>query len=424
MQTRQPTAPQAVAETLLPVALVCGPAARAFRQAAARAYSGSRIGIITAAADDAEGARQPDQVTLYRVQSTDPEGATGSSELLEQLAAIAAGDGVDCVLIECDRENHPGPLASLLSTSSPTGHVGERRLRLTSVVTVVESVRLVDWLLNRRRVDEGASPWLLAEQIEYADIVALADASAPSDVEHARAVAEELNPRATVVDLSREELPADFLAATRCFDIDAAESGGAVPQRHPRSNGATRPSQGFARMTFEARRPFHPQRFADLLKSPLEGLFRAKGFFWLATQMDLAAGLSIAGAEKRAVPLSEWWAALAAREPANHAKPERIASAWREPYGDRRQSLTFLGLHLDEAALRARLHECLLTDEEMAAGEQAWASMPDPFAAWRQPSAAADAHTEHGCCHHEPDAHHEHHHDAGEHECGHHGCRH
>jgi hypothetical protein len=99
MQTRQPTARPAAAETALPVALVCGPAVRSFRQAAARACRGSQIGIVTAAASDRDHEQQSlvEQMTLYPVGSTDPEGANGPSELLGGIAAIAADHAVDGV---------------------------------------------------------------------------------------------------------------------------------------------------------------------------------------------------------------------------------------------------------------------------------------------------------------------------------------
>ncbi|MSO51800.1 MAG: hypothetical protein EXQ51_05185 [Acidobacteria bacterium] len=52
------------------------------------------------------------------------------------------------------------------------------------------------------------------------------------------------------------------------------------------------------------------------------------------------------------------------------------------------------GINMDEAALRARLDRCLLTDEEMAEGPDQWAGYLDPFPEWtmQESTALADAH--------------------------------
>ena len=57
----------------------------------------------------------------------------------------------------------------------------------------------------------------------------------------------------------------------------------------------------------------------------------------------------------------------------------RIDARWREPYGDRRQELVLIGEDLDEAALRARLDACLLSDEEMGLGQLGWRYLSDPL---------------------------------------------
>ena len=47
-----------------------------------------------------------------------------------------------------------------------------------------------------------------------------------------------------------------------------------------------------------------------------------------------------------------------------------------------RQELVFIGCNLKEAVLRERLDGCLLTDQEMQDGPQAWTQpdlYPDPF---------------------------------------------
>jgi len=53
--------------------------------------------------------------------------------------------------------------------------------------------------------------------------------------------------------------------------------------------------------------------------------------------------------------------------------------------------LVIIGQHLDEAALRAALDACLLTDAELGAGPADWAKLEDPWPAWPTPEEARAA---------------------------------
>jgi G3E family GTPase len=111
---------------------------------------------------------------------------------------------------------------------------------------------------------------------------------------------------------------------------------------------------------------------------------RSKGYFWLATRNDWAGQLSQAGGALTHGGAGQWWAAT----PRDHwpDDPQRIAAIeneWEGSYGDRRQEIVFIGIKMDEAAFRLRLDECLLTDQEYAAGAIAWLSFDDPFPVWR-----------------------------------------
>ena len=55
---------------------------------------------------------------------------------------------------------------------------------------------------------------------------------------------------------------------------------------------------------------------------------------------------------------------------------------WHEEVGDCRQELVFIGIGMDEASIRNSLQACLLTDEEYAAGIEAWQNLQDPFPNW------------------------------------------
>jgi len=45
-------------------------------------------------------------------------------------------------------------------------------------------------------------------------------------------------------------------------------------------------------------------------------------------------------------------------------------------------SEVFIGIEMDEAAIRESLEACLLTSDEFAAGPFEWLKFPDPFPKW------------------------------------------
>lgn len=140
---------------------------------------------------------------------------------------------------------------------------------------------------------------------------------------------------------------------------------------------------GVASYVYRARRPFLPQAIHDVLNGDLPGVIRAKGHFWIATRPDIAAEFSLAGALSSVRPLGLWWAA-APRErwPSESEIPAWLAEIWREPHGDRRQELVFIGVGIDWPALKARLDACLAPEGANLAG------LPDPFPQWRLREAA------------------------------------
>jgi hypothetical protein len=67
-------------------------------------------------------------------------------------------------------------------------------------------------------------------------------------------------------------------------------------------------------------------------------------------------------------------------DPAERAEVQRH---WHPVFGDRRQELVFIGADLPAGELHDSLRRCLLTADELAAGEDAWRLLPDPFPAWQ-----------------------------------------
>jgi G3E family GTPase len=192
------------------------------------------------------------------------------------------------------------------------------------------------------------------------------------------------------------------------FDFETALNGAGWRQLLDSKQQAFTPDKRVTAFGYQARRPFHPERFWNLLQRGWRGVFRAKGFFWLATRMDEVGGVNLAGSELHSASAGAWWAARdqSTRE---SEMPERTRAEWQEPFGDRRQSFAVMALDADRTRLRSSLDACLLTNEEMTGGPDTWEKFTDPFPSWS--SHAHAQHHDHEC---------DHHHDSEEHDCCHH----
>jgi len=110
---------------------------------------------------------------------------------------------------------------------------------------------------------------------------------------------------------------------------------------------------------------------------------RSKGFFWLATRPSFAGSWSQAGGVSRQGLAGMWWASVPKeRWPVDSASLEFIMANWIDGIGDARQELVFIGIDMDEAALRSKLEAALLDDSELAQGPDGWMKFSDPFESW------------------------------------------
>jgi G3E family GTPase len=141
---------------------------------------------------------------------------------------------------------------------------------------------------------------------------------------------------------------------------------------------------GIGSFVYRARRPFHPARFAEALKSDWPGdVMRSKGFFWLASRPDAAGEWLQAGGVVRHGPAGMWWAAVPDEHwPQEQEHRARIEAMCEGEFGDRRQEIVFIGQHLEPAQTCEILDRCLLTDDEMGNGPETWKTFEDPFPRW------------------------------------------
>jgi G3E family GTPase len=391
------TAGTSATSRLLPVSILAGPSARALVRDVVFRDAKCRFGLLASSNFDSQTTHNElmvEQLVAANGGGYDPQ------RIKAQIAAIAEKALVDQLIIECDSKTHPIAFASLFLPDSGDAQRFSEIARLSSILLAVDSKTLLSSMVHGDRAPGVTSPCVLADQVECADVVVLNAQPTDRDFMLARAVASALNPRARILRRSRKARPPKLLDAGISFDFEAAFAGAGWRKLMEEEPGTRRRDQGVTTFMYRARRPLHPEKFWNLIQSPFPGVFRAKGFFWLAPRMSIVGGLNIAGRECHYSPAGQWWAANARGNHSDHVEiPDRLKKEWAEPFGDRRQAIAFMGIDVNFTDLSARLDACLLNESEMTSGERSWAMLPDPFPAW-----VAKMHDheceEHDCCHH------------------------
>jgi len=124
---------------------------------------------------------------------------------------------------------------------------------------------------------------------------------------------------------------------------------------------------GVTSFTYRRRRPFHPDRIAALLRDLPDDVVRSKGTLWVAG-IDQRQQVGQAGGSVRVKALGPWIASLPAVE-RDMLRSNRPDLEWDDEHGDRLTEYVVIGTGIDEAAIRERLDDALVTDEEWATVE-------------------------------------------------------
>lgn len=317
-------------------------------------------------------------------------------DLLAEVTRLAGEGRFDYLLIESSGISEPLPVATTFDFRDEGGFSLSDVTRLDTMVTVVDCANLLkdyassEFLRDRGETagegDERALVDLLVEQIEFSDVIVLNKVSSASsgNLQAARTILKALNPVAKIIETDFSAVALDEVLDTGLFNLEVAETN---PLWFKELNGFTdhvpeTEEYGVRSFVYRARQPFNPLLLDRFLKENWPGVIRAKGFFWLATRPQFVGELSQAGALVRTQRRGHWWAAVPAeRWPDNKEWQESMAPYLDPIWGDRRQELVFIGCHpMDEKDIRRRLDACLVPARTMTT--DAWARLPDPFAAW------------------------------------------
>ena len=320
-------------------------------------------------------------------------------DLLEEVNKLAKEGRFDHLVIESTGISEPLPVAETFTFADEQGASLSDVAKLDTMVTVVDAVNfLKDYQEAKYLKDKGESLGeddersvadLLVDQVEFADLILISktDLVNTEDLERLKAILKTLNTDAKVLPIEHGNVDIDKVLNTGLFDFERARQAPGWLKEMRGEHIPETEEYGIGSFCYEARRPFHPDKFHEFLHNTKQygKLIRSKGFFWLATRPEYAGQWSQAGGIARYGFAGLFWKAVPEKDwPEDEEYLASIKNQWVEPFGDMRQELVFIGQGLDQEKMTQKLDECLLTEEEVLKGREYWETLKDPFPAWEQ----------------------------------------
>lgn len=320
-------------------------------------------------------------------------------DLLEEVTKLALEGRFDYLVIESTGISEPLPVAETFTFADENGVSLSDVADLDTMVTVVDAVNFLKDYDEAKYLqetgeslgeeDERSVADLLVDQVEFADLILISktDLATPSEVERLTAILKTLNTGAKIIPIANGNVEIDNVLNTGLFDFERAQQAPGWLQEMRGEHVPETEEYGIGSFSYEARRPFHPEKFHNFLHSTEKygKLIRSKGYFWLATRPQFAGQWSQAGGIARYGFAGLFWKAVPEQDwPEDKDYLASIKRMWVEPFGDMRQELVFIGQGLDQQAMTQALDACLLSEEEVLRGVAYWATLSDPFPAWEQ----------------------------------------
>ena len=296
-------------------------------------------------------------------------------DLLIEITQLAQEQRFDYLLIESTGIAEPLPVAETFTFRDENGVSLSDLARLDTLVTVVDAVNFMRDYLESQSLkdihaeisdeDERNISDLLVEQIEFSNVILISkvDLISGDELENLTAILQNLNRDAEIIPMIMGVVPLEKILNTQKFDFEKAEQAAGWLQELRGTHKPETEKYGITSFVFQAKRPFHTERFYDYLHRDEWNngtLLRSKGFFWLATRPEWAGSWSQAGGTMQ----------------------HGCAGRWQKSFDECKQELVFIGQNMNELKAITELNACLLTDDELAAGENVWRDYKDEFPVW------------------------------------------
>ena len=313
-------------------------------------------------------------------------------DLETAVVRLARDRSFDALVVESSGISEPAPVARLFTTESRVAD----RYRVDALVTVLDTRRFLDAFADadvptRQGTDADGRPLsdLLVEQVEVSNVVLLnkRDLCTDAELDRAADLVAALQPDATTIPTSFSAVDPDRLIGIDAFDAgelatlpgwkralaDADHGHHAEPDHGSHEHEAhadhdahahRHPDEvyGVSSFTYRRRRPFHPARLAETLRSLPAAVVRSKGTLWVAGS-DQRQQVGQAGRSVRVTAQGPW---IASRPPVERdmLRSNRPDLTWHDEHGDRETAYVVIGTDLEADPIVDRLDAALVTDDE------------------------------------------------------------
>jgi G3E family GTPase len=312
-------------------------------------------------------------------------------DLLKEVERLVEIGNIDYIVIESTGISEPVPVAQTFSyIDEELGIDLTSHCKLDTMVTVVDASRFWhdfvsgDLLLERKQAvgeeDERTVADLLIDQIEFCDVLILnkCDLLEEEQLIQLEVFLRKLQPTAKFHRSIKGNIHLSKILNTGLFNFEAAsESAGWIKELEAPEHTPETDEYGISSFVYRSSVPFHSERFNRWLEEMPEEIVRAKGIVWCATRNDVALLFSQAGPSVQLDPVAYWIASLSQEQQAQYFEEDpTLKEDWDEKFGDRKNEIVLIGIHMDKEVVKTSLDCCLLTEEEMI---ENWDKMGDPF---------------------------------------------
>lgn len=318
-------------------------------------------------------------------------------DLVEQLKEIVDMKRFDYIVIEASGICEPAPIAQTICSIPSLGpqYIKNGILRLDSIVTVVDALRMKDEFANgsdlmKPNLDEEDLASLVIQQMEFCNIILLNKAAdvEPKELEHLKQIIRAIQPKAEIFECNYGDVDLDLIVNTHKFDwqtvatsagwIQEIESERSGEEDHEEEEhehhhhdhedhehghhhhhhhdhdhdheGGEVEEYGIGTFVYYRRKAFDLGLFDEFVarKWPRD-IVRAKGICYFADEPDMCYVFEQAGQQKTVKQAGQWLATMPADQLAELRKNNpQLEKEWDEKLGDRMVKIVFIGQHIKD----------------------------------------------------------------------------